>query len=189
MSRYTFLFISFVLWLACSAPLIAQQPSQYFTERGKVSFVSDAPLERIAAASDQLKAAVDIEKQTFLFVLDNASFKGFNSPLQQEHFHENYMESRTYPQTSFKGKIIETLLPAVATTQVVRAKGLLNVHGVTVERIIKARIEYRENQIHITSEFDILLEDHHIRVPKVVARKIASEVQVAVDAILQKNQN
>lgn len=87
-----------------------------------MSFVSDAPLERIAAASDQLKAAVDIEKQTFLFVLDNASFKGFNSPLQQEHFHENYMESRTYPQTSFKGKIIETLSPAASTSQVVRAK-------------------------------------------------------------------
>ena len=60
-------------------------------EHGKVSFLSEAPLELIKAASDKLKGAIDKTQNTFAFAVDIHSFKGFNSDLQREHFHENYM--------------------------------------------------------------------------------------------------
>jgi hypothetical protein len=167
--------------------VIAQTKTTYVTEEGSIRFVSEAPLEIIRAASSSLKGAIDIEQKSFLFILDNASFKGFNSPLQQEHFHENYMETKTYPQTTFKGKIIELPLPMNGTTQTVRAKGILDLHGVKAEWIIKAVLIYEEGQIHIKADFSIFLEDHAIRIPKVVSKKIAPEIQVTVDAVMRAN--
>lgn len=160
------------------------QSEVYFTESGTVSFVSEAPLEVIKAQTNKVKAAINIADQSFMFVLNNAGFEGFNSPLQQEHFHENYMETKTFPQSSFKGKIIEPVVWSTGKTQILRAKGILDVHGVKQERIIKASITFDEETLHIHADFMIPLEDHHIRIPKVVARKIATEIQVNVSCTL-----
>lgn len=102
--------------------LKAQQDKVLLTENGKVEFVSEAPLEIIKASSSALKGAIDLDKQTFVFVLENQTFTGFNSALQQEHFYENYMETAKYPKTTFTGRIIEPLNIVHGTTQIVRAK-------------------------------------------------------------------
>ncbi len=158
----------------------------YVARNGTVGFTSDAPLELIQASSNELQGAIDIEKQTYIFVLNNASFSGFNSPLQQEHFHENYMESGKYPRTTFTGKIIEALQPVAGTDQYVRAKGILDLHGVKQERIIRAHIHYETNSMTLEAVFPVLLDDHHMRIPKVVSKKIAPEIDVKVDIKLMK---
>jgi len=162
------------------------QQAVYLAENGKVSFTSDAPLELIKAESNTLQGAVDIEKQTFIFVLNNATFHGFNSPLQQEHFHENYIESGKYPRTTFTGKIIEPLTMLNGTVQHVRAKGILDLHGEKQERIIKATIVYQGNTMMISSVFVVSLDDHQIRIPKVVSKKIAKEISVTINITLNK---
>ncbi|PKP53963.1 MAG: hypothetical protein CVT92_02020 [Bacteroidetes bacterium HGW-Bacteroidetes-1] len=72
----------FFLFLIGSTSLFSQQYNVYITENGRIDFVSDAPLEIINAGASELKGAIDLSNQTFLFVLQNANFKGFNSPLQ-----------------------------------------------------------------------------------------------------------
>ena len=103
---------------------------------GAVSFLSDAPLEVIGARSGELRGLIDPKQRTFAFAVTVASFEGFNSPLQREHFNENYLESKRYPQITFKGRIIERVDLTTAGTYTIRAKGMLNVHGVERERII-----------------------------------------------------
>jgi len=83
------------------------QTSIYQTVNGTITFRSEAPLELINASSDQLIGAIDIDKKNFTFKILMRSFQGFNSPLQKEHFNENYVESDKFPDASFKGKIIE----------------------------------------------------------------------------------
>ncbi len=153
---------------------------------GSIKFVSNAPLEIISASSNELQGAVDLEKQTYLFVVNNATFQGFNSLLQQEHFHENYMESEKYPYTTFTGKIIEPLKPIEGTQQEVRAKGILDLHGVKTERIIRVTLHYLEKTIRAEADFTVLLDDHHMRIPKVVSKKIAPEIEVKVNINLVK---
>jgi hypothetical protein len=179
------LVILFIFTVGRSNILVAQR-NIYLTENATVSFTSDAPLELIKAGSDELQGAIDVEKQTFIFILNNATFEGFNSPLQQEHFHENYMESGKFPQTIFSGKIIEPLNPQNGTEQLVRAKGILDLHGVKQERIIKAKIIYKDNSLIINCLFTVLLDDHHLRIPKVVTKKIAPEINVLIEATLKK---
>lgn len=175
----------FLLLMALYLTAHTQNTSTFFTEEASAAFVSDAPLELIQASTSAMKVAIDTSKQTVLFVIENFSFKGFNSPLQQEHFHENYMESKKYPRSVFSGKIIETINWINGTEQTVRAKGELDIHGVKTERIIKGILRFSADEISISASFNVLLEDHHIRTPKVVSRKISPEINVEVKAVLK----
>jgi len=156
----------------------------YLTRTGNASFTSNAPLEIIKAQSDEVMGAIDLKDRTFIFTMDNNSFKGFNSSLQQEHFYENYLETQLYPKSTFKGKIIEEIDLRSTAEQVVRAKGMLEIHGVTQERIIKGTLRINNGKIHVKADFSVLLDDHQIKIPRVVNQKIAESIDVSVTADL-----
>lgn len=158
----------------------------YKTDHGSVNFKSDAAMELIKASSQKLFGAIDSEKKTFSFVVKIVTFEGFNVGLQKEHFNENYMESDKFKTASFTGKIIEDVDFSKPGKYPVRAKGVFNVHGVEQERIIKCTLEVLPNAVVVQTEFTVLLDDHQIRVPRVVYEKVASEIIVVVSAELNK---
>ncbi len=175
--------------LCCFALLLLQlkgfaQSQVYNTNNGSITFSSDAPLELIKASSNEMRGKFDITKKLFAFTVKIISFTGFNSPLQKEHFNENYMESVQYPNASFSGKIIEDIDFSKNGTFTVRAKGNLNIHGVVQERIIKSELFIKDGKISIKSDFTVLLIEHNIPIPKVVHEKLASEIKVEVKADL-----
>lgn len=152
------------------------------TGNGIISFRSDAPLELITASSNEIRGKLDTSKKIFAFSVKIKSFNGFNSPLQKEHFNENYMESNKYPDATFSGKIIEDIDFSKNGTFTLRAKGNLIVHGVPQERIIKSTITISNGKVQIKSNFTVQLSDHNIPIPKVVHEKLASEISVEVTA-------
>lgn len=153
-------------------------------EDGKIHFTSDAPLELIEARSNKLRGVINPALQTFAWSVEIKTLEGFNSPLQREHFNENYMESRKYPKATFQGKIIEKIDFQKDGVYTVRAKGKLNIHGVEQERIIRSQLEVRGQRLVIKSDFSVRLADHDITIPRVVHQKIAEEISVNVDAVL-----
>ncbi len=178
--------ISFVVAIClCLNNLVHSQAKLLFTSNGNIRFRSDAPLELINASSSELKGLIDPNKNTFAFTVRSRSFQGFNSPLQKEHFNENYVESESYPESSFAGKIIEDVDYSKDGVYTIRAKGKLTIHGVEQERIIKVTMEIKSNKILIKSSFSVLLSDHNIPIPKVVSEKLANEIRVDIDATLQ----
>lgn len=156
------------------------------SEEASVTFRSDAKLELIEAQSNSLKGIINTEKRTFAFSVPVVSFEGFNSPLQRQHFNENYLESNLYKNASFTGKIIEKIDMTKDGTYTVRAKGKLKVHGVTKERIIKSRITITDGIFKVESGFSILLSEHNIDIPKVVRQKITEEIQIAINATFEE---
>lgn len=158
----------------------------YKTIKASAYFKSDAPLEIIEAKSSRLKGVINAENQTFAFSISIQSFQGFNSPLQQEHFNENYLESLQYQNATFTGKIIEKIDFLKDGKYTIRAKGKLTIHGVTQERIIKSILEIKKGKLYAKSNFTVLLDEHKIRVPKIVHQKIAKEIMVSIDAVFKK---
>ncbi len=153
-------------------------------DRGQVRFFSDASQELIRASCDRLHGLLDVKKRQFFFKVDIQQFMGFNSALQREHFHENYMETSIFPSASFQGKIIEDVDLLQAGTYEVRAKGGLTIHGVTQERIIASRIRSESGLLYIESMFLVPLAEHGIKIPRVVHDKLASDIQVTVEAVM-----
>lgn len=160
----------------------AQTALVYTVQSGRIVFFSKAPKELIEASSTGLAGALDLAKKTFAFRVGIASFQGFNSPLQQQHFSENYMETSHYPQASFTGKIIEDVDLTKDGTYELRTKGKLTIHGVSVERIVRGKVHVKEGKINLASEFTVPLVDHSIKIPRVVYDKLAPEINVSVEA-------
>ena len=102
-----------VLWcVSLFVPLILLSWNQVtvsglFKGKGAITFRSEAQLETIEARSDQLKGYIDFTKKTFAFRIPMKSFNGFNSPLQQTHFNEHYLESAKYPIATFSGRLLQ----------------------------------------------------------------------------------
>lgn len=155
----------------------------YFSLNGKVHFVSDAPLELIEADSDQMQGLIDLDKKTFAFKIFIKSLTGFNSPLQQVHFYENYMEANEFPIATFKGKILEEIKQGKA---IYRAKGILDIHGRSLERIIEVELDIQEETISYDSKFLVPIADHDIELPRIVYQKIAEEIQVTVSGTMKQ---
>ena len=180
--------ISFLLLLVVLQPVMSADPGIYSAESGTVTFRSDAAQELISATSFELRGLIDITKRTFAFRIRLRSFKGFNSGLQREHFNENYVESEKFPESSFRGKIIEQVDLRQDGKYSVRAKGIFSIHGIEQDRIIKSDITVHKDLIHVESKFTVMITDHDIKVPRVVHEKIASEIQVEVSADFKKKE-
>lgn len=163
-------------------PRSAQAQQLLACETGEIHFTSDAPLELIQASTSELKGLIDTGKNIFAYTLNVGSFKGFNSALQQEHFYENYMETAKYPKADFQGKIIESIDYNVNGTHQIRAKGILNIHGVQQERIIPCSLVIADGTATVSTTFTVLLKDHKISIPKIVNQKIAEEISVDLKA-------
>lgn len=157
----------------------------YKVTSSKVKFKSDAPLEIITAESSELNGLLDVKTRQFAFTVNNESFKGFNSQLQQTHFNDNYMETDKYPIISFCGKIIDELDFNREGSYVVRTKGMMNIKGVNREQLIKSVVNIKEGRITINANFSILLDDYSIRIPRIVSQKIAPEISIDFNTIME----
>ena len=158
----------------------------YICKDGTTQFTSEAPLELIKAQSSKTNGVIDATTKNVAFSVTIESFNGFNSALQKEHFLENYLEAHKYKTADFKGKIIEDIDFAKIGTYTVRAKGILNIHGTSKEKIIKVKIIVKDKEVEVDSAFDLSLAEHNIKIPKIVNQKIASVITVLVKAVLKQ---
>ena len=134
--------------------LVAQQ--RYTCENGTVRFASEASLETIKASSEGLKGILDPDTDRFAFRVFIRTFTGFNSPLQQEHFNENYLESANFENAVFEGRIVDQLDYEKPGEYPIRAKGIMSIHGVRNEEIIPCTVEVKREGLLITAHFSEL---------------------------------
>lgn len=156
---------------------------KYYSKTGKVSFFSNAPMEKIEAHTSTANTVLDVVTGQMEWAVLIQSFQ-FEKALMQEHFNENYMESATYPKAKFKGTI-ENLSQVSLTkdgTYPVTVKGDLDIHGVTKPVTAEGSITVKNGAVAAKSKFSIKVADYGIEVPKLVAENIAKDVEIHVEA-------
>jgi polyisoprenoid-binding protein YceI len=167
--------------------LSAYSQKRFTTDKGEMTFTSNAKLEVIKASSNKIQGLLDPANGQFAFVVKVQSFEGFNSNLQKEHFNEKYMESEKFYDATFTGKIIEAIDYTQDGTYDVRAKGTLTIHGKKQPRIIPGKLKIEKGTLRIESNFTVPMADHDIKVPQIVSEKIATEIFVKLNvAMVQK---
>ena len=167
---------------------VSGQQVLYTSKAGGVSFRSDAQLELISAKSKHLGGVVNPATKGVAFSVPINTFAGFNSAVQLEHFTENYLEVTKFAVATFTGKIIEHVDFGVTGTNDIRVKGILNIHGVSKERIIPGTIIISGNTAHMLASFTVPLSEHGITVPKLLSQKIAEVISVHIDILLEKTE-
>ena len=173
-----------ILLLYLSVQLVSAQ--KYKLETSLVTFFSSAPVEDIRAVNNKSNSLFDADKAEIAFSVPISEFQ-FEKSLMQEHFNEKYMESDKYPRAFFQSKISE--FTKELPEQNVVAKGKLTIHGVTKEVEIPGVIKYSENKVEMFAKFMVRLEDYKIKIPTLLWRNIAEEVEVTVSFVYKPYEN
>jgi polyisoprenoid-binding protein YceI len=152
---------------------------KFYTRDGKISFYSDAPMEKIEAHNSSATSVVDTETGKMEFAVLIKAFQ-FEKALMQEHFNENYMESSKYPKAVFKGEIVNKndVNFSKDGTYSAKIKGEMTIHGVTKPLETKGTFTVKNGALSGAAEFNLQVADYNIEVPAVVRDNIAKTVQV-----------
>ncbi len=171
-----------ILLLLSIGVLTAQK--RYETNNGIVSFNASTPLESITAENIRVKAIFNTETGEFAALLYVRQFV-FPNALMQEHFNENYLESEQFPKATFLGSISDFDIKNPEGKYLI--KGSFMIHGIEQPAETTVDITNQDDHLKLSSSFIIKPEDHDIKVPKLVFKKIAQEVDIKVDCLLKKS--
>jgi hypothetical protein len=162
----------------------ADAQDQYEVKYGSVRFHSEEPSEYVSAFSSNLSGTINIKTGNFFFRLPVGSFKGFNCPLLRLHFNANCMESISYPDATFSGILLDKVDLSKDGEYNVRAKGKMKIHGVEQSRVVRVHAISKDGKISVDAKMPVVLEEHNIRTPRMMMKRVATEVVVDVSANL-----
>lgn len=157
----------------------AEAQDRYLTREGHIKFFSTAPLEDIEAHNYKVLSVVDLAKGQIAVNLFIKSFE-FEKKLMQEHFNENYMESGKYPKSTFSGTFeVPAGLKAMEDgTYELDVAGEMLIHGVKKGVNTKATLKVAGGKLSGDVFLKVKVKDYDIKIPKVVVRNIAEEIEV-----------
>jgi len=160
---------------------------KYSTKAGKITFEASVPLfEDVYAENNNSTAILNADTGDIASLVMVNAFT-FKSSLMQEHFNENYAESAKYPKTSFKGKIQNfNKSDLSAKPKAYTISGTLNFHGVDNAVQSTANVYLKDDKIVVQGRFVAKTADYKVKIPKMVAAKVAENVNVNYNFLLQK---
>ena len=161
----------------CLSSILVNAQTLYSTNKGQISFYSDAPLEDIEAVNKAVAGIINADNNEIAIQMRIIDFD-FPNKLMQEHFNENYLESEKYPTSVFKGKIKEAIDIKIAGTYAATAVGTMTIHGVTKSVSIPGTVVSNGNQLKLDFKFPVKLEDYKVDIPTIVFNKIAEVIDV-----------
>ena len=143
-------------------------------------FFSTTAMENIEGISNTAVSTLDLDSAKIAIKARNNSFV-FPNKLMQDHFNENYMESETYPFSSFSGKLTRLDRPALDSgrTIPVTLDGILEVHGVKKNYVVAGTLKKNaDGSYQGETKFPVKIADHGIKIPTIVAAKIAESMDI-----------
>lgn len=181
-----FLYLALTIFLV-NVEAYAQK---FQTNKGNVEFLSKAPMNEFTGKSDKLHGLIDFDKNLVDFYVDMNTVKT-GIGLRDRHMRDNYIETKKYPFAEFTGKIEGFDGPIQINpgqSMEVSVSGIFKIHGVERPMVIPGTIikSSKGDQLEVKAQFNILLGDHDIEVPKVVFYELAEEQKVSLEAILRQ---
>lgn len=155
------------------------------TRTGAVKFEASTPLESIAAVNNAASCILNKDNGELAALVLIKGFQ-FKSPLMQEHFNENYMESSKYPKATFKGKILNfDASKLTAQKNSYDLEGELMIHGVSKKVKTKISLSLNNGKIDATGSFNARPQDYNIEIPRLVKDKIAETAKIDYSFVLE----
>ncbi|WP_299122025.1 YceI family protein [uncultured Tenacibaculum sp.] len=153
---------------------------KYFTRTGSTHFKASVEAFEPVEATNNSSTAIlktntgDIAAQLFI-----TAFK-FKVSLMQEHFNENYMDSDQYPKATFRGKLEGFSLENLSNSKEFPLKGTITVRGKKKKVNTTAKVVLKNNKIMLNSNFFVQPQDFGIKIPSIVRKKIAEQINVSI---------
>lgn len=156
----------------------------YIAKNCEITFFSEAPLENISAINKAAKPILNTATNDIQIKIAMPAFV-FEKPLMQEHFNENYVESKKFPYAIFKGKINEAIDWKKDGEYKATATGGLTIHGVEKKRTIDGTVKIKGSEFILFAKFNVHVADHGIKIPSLYVKNIAEVVEVKLNATME----
>lgn len=156
----------------------------WISSSSSVQLYSKNVFENIDAKSDKSSFAFNASTGKIFVRVPIKSFN-FEKKLMQEHFNENYMESDKFPHAEFSGMIQNKPDLSITGTYAVTMKGTMLIHGVKKEVELPVTLVVTKDKIIGKSSFKVKCLDYRIKIPKIVIKNIAEEIELNIDAELK----
>lgn len=167
---------------------IANAQDKFYTKAGNIQFDATAAKspEKIVGFNHAAVCVMDTKTGALQFSIPMSGFE-FEKALMQEHFNENYVESKLFPKAEFKGNITNNAVVEYTKDGVysVKVKGNLAMHGVTREVAAEGEILVKGGKLLAKAAFSVTLMDYNIKIPTVVADKVATQAKITVNCPLE----
>jgi len=167
-----------ILLFLISGSVVSQ--GKFITKKGTISFEASVPsFEEVKAKNTTVTAILNTDTGEIAALALIKGFR-FKNALMEEHFNENYIESDDYPKATFKGKLLNFDMATIANKYTI--KGTLSLHGKSKEIETTCTLNKADNEtISISSTFITKPEDFDIKIPGIVSKKIAEDIQVSLN--------
>ncbi len=161
---------------------------QYITRDGITEFDgSKAAFEPIKAKNNSSISIIDIENGGIAALIYIKDFN-FRLGLMQEHFNENYLDSNKFPKSTFEGDIKDFDFNKLTNDfKNYYIQGKLTIKGVTQIVNTEAQLRLIDEKLELKCNFNILLSDFKIKIPRVVFKKIDEKVKINLNFKYEKN--
>lgn len=183
MKKINSLYLVVLFMAATHSPINGQ--GKFLANNGHISFYSHTALEDIKAENANVASIIDAATGEVAIIVTMTNFL-FEKNLMQEHFNENYVESEKFPKATFNGNIMNNSEVDYATPgdYEVQVEGDMKIHGVSRKVSVEGSIMVNEKG-EITSRTKFLLnpEDYDIKIPRVVRKNIAENLEISVEIL------
>ncbi|EKO15779.1 YceI family protein [Leptospira kirschneri] len=154
---------------------------EWIVKEADIRFLSEAPQETIRGTLQKAEGNADLKSKKFSFQI-NLNDLNVPNRLMNQHMHENYLETENFPYATFQGNILKWDL----TSKTVIVEGDFTLHGITKKKVrVQGNFEEKGKDLLIHSDFEILLSDFKIEIPKLVILKLNEKIKIETSVLWQ----
>lgn len=170
MNKFLILCIFLTCTICNAAVLESKSGSISFTAVGKPGFLKIKG-ESKKHPQGKLEIANSSASGSFLFDLEHLNT---GIALRDDHMKDNYLEVKKYPQAQLSIEPIN--IQNENTNSSGEFKGTLTLHGVT--KNTSGKYTYDSSNKSVKAQFEILLSDFNINIPKYMGITVSEKVEV-----------
>ncbi|WP_245667252.1 YceI family protein [Leptospira tipperaryensis] len=178
------LLLGIVFTISATGLLSEKKSKELVVKEANIQFLSEAPQETIRGTVSKAEGSANLDTKRVVIRVD---LNALNVPnrLMNNHMHENYLETEQHPIASFAGLITKWDLK----TKTVEIEGDFSLHGITKKNFkIQGTIEEKEKDFLIRSNFEVILTDFKIEIPKLVILKLNEKIRIETSILWQSKE-
>ncbi|TGL77671.1 YceI family protein [Leptospira yasudae] len=180
-SFLTFVFYSILILWCASAFAADKNPKEWIVKEANIRFLSEAPQETIQGTASKAEGTANLDTKKFWF---RVNLNDLNVPnrLMNKHMHENYLETERFPLATFQGNIVKW----DKASKTVLVEGEFSIHGIVKKNVhVQGTFEEKEKELAVNANFDLLLTDFKIEIPKLVILKLNEKIRIETSVTWQ----
>ena len=155
---------------------------KYITKSGTIEILSETTLFPIKGVNHKVASILNTESGEIIISLLIRSFE-FEETFIEEYFNDKCMESSIFPNSIFKGRIInfENLDFTSDGTYSAIIEGKLTIHGIAHEIHTKAEFTIADAIIFGKTEFSVSLAEYEVEIGRVYKNSVKENILLKVD--------